>query len=80
MKLRVSASEPIWIWAVQRKVGAEWLLDLMPGTTTGTVLTLRGRPEAIAVSAVDRCGNASKPIVLEAARVPGTRPVPEPPR
>jgi hypothetical protein len=74
LKLRVNAAlaQPAWLWVLQRKVAANWTTDILPGTAA-SLLSLRGRPEVMAVSAVDRCGNASAPWVVEKA------PVPEPP-
>jgi len=74
LKFRVTgAGGPTWLWAVQRKVGSEWLFDILPGTPSSTVLTLDGRADVIAITAVDRCSNASKPVVLEKASEPQVR-------
>ena len=48
-------------YAVQVRVGKKWQLTTV---TAGNKLTLRGLPDAIAVSAVDRFGNTSHPRVL----------------
>jgi len=46
---------------VQVRVGRSWRLSAV---TRANRITLRGLPEAIAVSAVDRYGNTSNPRVL----------------
>ena len=48
-------------YAIQVRVGKRWRLSTV---TAGTRMTLRGLPDAIAVSAVDRYGNPSHPRVL----------------
>lgn len=48
-------------YAIQVRVGRIWRLS---SVTAGTKLTLRGEPDAIAVSAVDRYGNSSNPPVV----------------
>jgi hypothetical protein len=48
-------------YAVQVRVGGKWRLSTV---TPGKKMTLRGLPDAIAVSAVDRFGNTSHPRVL----------------
>jgi uncharacterized lipoprotein YddW (UPF0748 family) len=60
---RNSGDEKAWLWVVQTKGKGEWTTEIVPGGNTSTVLTTR--PSLIAVSAVDRVGNRSKPAVVE---------------
>lgn len=48
-------------YAVQVRVGRTWMFSTVVG---GTKVTLKGVPDAIAVSAVDRYGNTSPPRVV----------------
>jgi len=74
LKVRVSSTgEAVWLWAVQRKTGTNWVFDIVPGNSAATLLTLPGRPEVFAVSAVDRCVNASHPAVWEKMPPPDVR-------
>jgi hypothetical protein len=54
--------EPVWLWLVQTKTGADWTVEILPAQQTRRAMEW---PRYIAVSAVDRCGNASTPCVLE---------------
>jgi hypothetical protein len=60
-----SATKEIWLWLVQTKVGADWTSEILPGNQSSTALNTPEYPRFFAVSAVDRCGNASLPSVLE---------------
>ena len=48
-------------YAVQARYGKQWFFVY---ATSGKSATLRGAPDAIAVSAVDRYGNTSAPAVV----------------
>jgi hypothetical protein len=48
-------------YAIQARIGRTWRLITV---ARGTKMTLKGLPDAIAVSAVDRYGNTSNPRVL----------------
>jgi hypothetical protein len=48
-------------YAIQVRVGQTWRLSTI---TRGTKMILKGMPDAVAVSAVDRFGNTSHPRVL----------------
>jgi uncharacterized lipoprotein YddW (UPF0748 family) len=67
LKVQVNpgAGEPVWQWLVQTRQGAEWTMQTVPGTPGAMLLTLPGRPEVVAVSALDRCGNVSGAAVVE---------------
>ena len=49
-------------YAVQARYGQRWVLA---SVTRGSSVTLKGSPSVVAVSAANRYGNTSKPIVLE---------------
>lgn len=55
--------EKVWLWVVQTRKDNEWTTRMLPGATKSRALE-RPLPEAIAVTAVDRCGNASPPAVV----------------
>ncbi|MGB0145075.1 MAG: hypothetical protein ACPGAP_09910, partial [Akkermansiaceae bacterium] len=48
-------------YAIQVRVGKTWRMSTV---TSGNKIMLRGQPDAVAVSAVDRYGNTSSPRVL----------------
>lgn len=72
--LRGSATEVSWSatqdvsrWAIQARYGNRWVMArVLPAGTSGITLgPLNGRPaDAVAVTAVNRYGNASRPTVL----------------
>jgi uncharacterized lipoprotein YddW (UPF0748 family) len=57
--------EPAWLWLVQTRTGGAWANEIVPCQERSRVLDAQERPEIIAVSAVDRCGNIGPPAVLE---------------
>jgi len=52
---------------VQFKLNDTWWTEIFPGAVRGSSCTNRGTIQAVAVTAIDRCGNASAPAVLERA-------------
>lgn len=50
-------------WAVQTKSYGDWKLEIFPATVRTKDLGLA--PEAIAITAIDRFGNASSPLMLQ---------------
>jgi hypothetical protein len=64
--LENGGDEDVWLWLLQTKVGANWKLQILPGRLKVTPsFDTRELPRFVAASAVDRCGNASLPYVLE---------------
>jgi uncharacterized lipoprotein YddW (UPF0748 family) len=53
--------EAAWQWLLQTRTGERWKTILLPGATSEQALT--SPPEAVALRAVDRCGNLSLPTV-----------------
>ncbi len=60
-----SGAEGVWLWLLQTKTGGQWATEILTGSQREQVLQARAKPEVIALTAVDRCGNASLPAVLE---------------
>jgi hypothetical protein len=54
----------VWLWVLQTRTGEQWTMQVLPGTETGRAI--RGNPpEVLALTGVDRFGNASQPVVVE---------------
>jgi uncharacterized lipoprotein YddW (UPF0748 family) len=68
------STEPVWLWLVQTRTGGAWATDIVPGSQTGRVFMVQTKPEIVAITALDRCGNAGLPAVLERRAVPGAKP------
>jgi uncharacterized lipoprotein YddW (UPF0748 family) len=68
---RPTGAEPIWLWLVQSRAGGAWTTEILRGSQSERTFTLPGRPEVIAVTAIDRSGNASAAAVLERQRSAG---------
>jgi len=58
-----TGTERVWLWVLQTKESGVWKTQLLPATRISHVFTST-LPEAAAVTAVDRCGNASPPATL----------------
>jgi uncharacterized lipoprotein YddW (UPF0748 family) len=56
--------EDVWLWVLQFRSKNEWSTRVLPARTTVLALS-RTIPEVIAITAIDRYGNASRPAVLE---------------
>lgn len=59
--------EKPWLWVVQQQVGKGWKSSVLPGSRLSFPLNAPF-PRAVAVSAVDRNGNISRPAVVELRR------------
>jgi uncharacterized lipoprotein YddW (UPF0748 family) len=56
--------EKPWLWVLQTKVGSQWYTEIIPGARSSYILKSGSSgPETVAVSAVDRLGNQSEPII-----------------
>ena len=64
-----TGAEPVGWWLVQTRVGTTWSVEMLPGFKSAGSVVLSFKPEVIAISAVDRCGNVSSPSVLEKQRM-----------
>ncbi len=56
--------EPAWLWLVQARTRGQWRADLLPGAETSQVWQ-GSPPEFIAITAVDRAGNCSRPAAVK---------------
>ncbi|MGH7969597.1 MAG: hypothetical protein ACREIC_12805, partial [Limisphaerales bacterium] len=61
---RAESGGSISLLVFQTRTGTEWTTRILPGETLRRSLPAL-LPEVIALTAVDRCGNTSRPAVLE---------------
>ena len=59
-----SGAEKAWLWVLQARTGGEWSTEILPREQTSRVWT-RPPPEVLALTAVDRNGNAGVPAVMQ---------------
>ena len=62
-----TGSEKVWLWVVQTETDGVWKTEILPASQTTRSLPQAGpspQPSHIAVTAIDRSGNASPPAVL----------------
>ncbi|HVM51210.1 MAG TPA: family 10 glycosylhydrolase [Candidatus Acidoferrum sp.] len=52
-----------WLWLVQSRAGTRWMTQVLPAATTSLAWN-NPAPDVVAVSAVDRNGNASQPVIV----------------
>jgi hypothetical protein len=52
-------------WAIQTKRGDKWKCEIVPSAVTSRLLDLQDLPDALAVTALDRNGNASPTALWE---------------
>jgi uncharacterized lipoprotein YddW (UPF0748 family) len=57
-------------WVLRTQKDGAWTMHTIPAGKGTSTLTITNSPEAIAVSAIDRSGNSSKPAVLSRQSVP----------
>ncbi len=60
---QAAGTEPVRLWVLQTKTAGAWRTEILPGARTTATLT-GAAPEALALTALDRAGNASAPTVL----------------
>ena len=58
-----AAGEEASLWVVQQRSGGQWKTDVLPGARREARLE-DAAADRFAVRAVDRCGNASRPVVV----------------
>ena len=80
VRVTPTGAAPIWNWLLQTRIEGAWDTRVLPGSQSAVLLTVPGRAEVVAVSALDRLGNASQSAVVERARAGGgaTAPAPAP--
>jgi hypothetical protein len=67
ISLQPQGAEPTWLWLVRTRVGSDWTTDVVPGLQRFYALPqLAGGAyaDAVSVSAVDRSGNESAPVIM----------------
>jgi hypothetical protein len=64
-------SPPVRWWMVQTKFFSDWKTEVFPREVTSEFLT--GTPEVVAVTAIDRVGNASPARVMELVKEPAQK-------
>lgn len=67
VSLQSQGTEPTWLWLVRTRIGADWTTDVLPGLQRFfTIPRIAGGVSAdeVVVSAVDRSGNESAPVML----------------
>jgi len=67
MRWETRGAERAWHWVLQTRASGEWSAEILPAGQTSRVWT-QPPPEVIAVTALDRNGNASGPVVMELKR------------
>jgi len=71
---KIEGAAPVQWWAVQTKSQGKWNLEILPGET----LSMNpGVADAIAVTAIDRFGNASSPAMLQARKATSRERIPQ---
>src|SRR6266513_470644 len=66
VSLQPQGSEPVWLWVVQTRTGTDWTTDVIPGLQRFLMIPrpVIGAADEVAVSAVDRNGNASAAVLV----------------
>ncbi|HEV7595393.1 MAG TPA: family 10 glycosylhydrolase [Gemmatimonadaceae bacterium] len=67
ISLQPQGTEPTWLWLVRTRVGNDWTTDVVPGLQRFYPLPRPaggGYADAVSVSAVDRSGNESAPVII----------------
>lgn len=67
ISLQPQGVEPTWLWLVRTRVGNDWTADVVPGLQRFyTLPRLAGGvyADAVSISAVDRSGNESAPVIM----------------
>jgi uncharacterized lipoprotein YddW (UPF0748 family) len=62
------STERPWLWAVWSKRDGAWSFAVYPADSDGINLGESDAPSAVCVSAVDRCGNESKRVIVRTRR------------
>ncbi|MFM1770844.1 MAG: hypothetical protein RJA22_3373 [Verrucomicrobiota bacterium] len=58
-------AEPVRFWVVQARAGGQWSTDIVAAGETARTWASAEAPEALAVTAIDRAGNAGAPAVIQ---------------
>jgi uncharacterized lipoprotein YddW (UPF0748 family) len=68
-----TGTEKAWLWALQTRIGGNWTTEIIPGQFNARTFTRDKTPEVVAVTAIDRCANASLPTLLTVGQAPTGR-------
>jgi uncharacterized lipoprotein YddW (UPF0748 family) len=66
VSLQPQGSETVWLWLIRTRVGSEWTTDVVPGMQRFYTIPRSASgvtADELAVSAVDRTGNESAPVL-----------------
>ncbi len=76
VSLQPQGSEPVWLWVVQTRTGTDWTTDVIPGLQRFLMIPrpVIGAADEVAVSAVDRNGNASAAVLVSLSSLAPTSP------
>ena len=58
---------------VQTQVAGGWTTEIFRGGPSERTFVFHNQPDTIAVTAIDRCGNASTPVVVERRAQPDAK-------
>ena len=67
LSLQPQGTEATWLWVIRAHAGSEWSTEVVPGLQRFLMLPRYpggSEPDAVSVSAVDRNGNESTPVVV----------------
>lgn len=61
-----------WLWLLQTRRAGRWISEILPGGFNSRILA-HPLPDGVSIRAIDRCGNASVPMVVEKRSTPAKR-------
>jgi uncharacterized lipoprotein YddW (UPF0748 family) len=67
LTLQPQGAEPTWLWVIRSRANGQWTTDIVPGFTRTYTFALSLGPsavETVVVTAVDRTGNESAPVLI----------------
>jgi len=66
--LQPQGAEPTWLWVIRSRTGTQWTTDIVPGLRRSYAFPVASTsPDAVVVTAVDRTGNESAPVIAGVA-------------
>ncbi|HLA13461.1 MAG TPA: family 10 glycosylhydrolase, partial [Gemmatimonadaceae bacterium] len=64
LSLQPQGTEPTWLWVIRSRTGTTWTTDIVPGLKRSYAFPVSATsPDAVVVTAVDRTGNESAPVI-----------------
>ena len=68
LNLQPQGTEPTWLWVIRARTGTQWTTDIVPGFHRSYAFPVSSTsPDAVVVTAVDRTGNESAPLIAGVA-------------